>query len=54
VRDSGSAVGTWVPGVGLSSMRERAAEVGGTLQVTTSPQGALVRALLPAPTPAPV
>lgn len=47
VRDTGAAAGTWVPGVGLASMRERAAEVGGTLQVTTSPAGSVVRALLP-------
>ncbi len=47
VRDAGSGVGGWVPGVGLSSMRERAAEVGGTLTVTTTADGSLVKALLP-------
>ncbi len=47
VRDSGIAGGTWVPGVGLSSMRERAAEVGGELQVTTDDEGSFVRAQLP-------
>ena len=47
VRDAGSGRGTWVPGVGLSSMRERAAEVGGTLQVATDGDGSLVKALLP-------
>ena len=49
VRDPGSGGGTWRPGVGLSSMRERAAEVGGTVQVTTGPKGSHVLALLPAP-----
>ncbi|MBI2765563.1 MAG: hypothetical protein HYX53_06575 [Chloroflexi bacterium] len=47
VRDAGPGRGTWVPGVGLSSMRERAAEVGGTLQVATDGDGSLVKALLP-------
>ena len=51
VRDTGSAAGTWQPGVGLSSMRERAAEVGGTLTVTTGPEGSHVRALLPSAAP---
>jgi two-component system, NarL family, sensor kinase len=47
VHDAGSAVGAWVPGVGLSSMRERVAEVGETLQLTTGKDGSLVRADLP-------
>jgi len=47
VSDTGSTVGSWVPGVGLSSMRERAAEVGGTIQITTNREGSLIRALLP-------
>jgi signal transduction histidine kinase len=41
VTDDGAglpAVGL-VPGVGLSSMRERAAEMGGSLQVTAGPDG---------------
>ena len=49
VRDLGSAAHTWHPGVGLSSMRERAAEVGGTVQVATGPEGSHVMALLPSP-----
>ncbi|MGY1753752.1 ATP-binding protein [Blastococcus sp. SYSU D01042] len=37
-----------VPGVGTTSMRERAAELGGTLEVTTAPgAGTTVRARLP-------
>ncbi|MCB0963826.1 MAG: hypothetical protein KDA98_11085 [Acidimicrobiales bacterium] len=47
VRDRGIPNGEWVPGVGLASMRERAAEVGGTLQVTREADGSTVRALLP-------
>ena len=47
VRDQGAVHSKWVPGVGLSSMRERAAEVGGTLEVTTGAGGSLVTAQLP-------
>ena len=35
------------PGVGISSMRERAAELGGTCTVTTGSPGTMVRAALP-------
>jgi signal transduction histidine kinase len=36
------------PGLGLSSMRERATEIGGTMTITTNPTGGTsVRALLP-------
>ena len=37
----------WRPGVGLSSMRERAAELGGTLEAGPGPGGGRVAALLP-------
>jgi two-component system NarL family sensor kinase len=47
VRDPGTNGHPWTPGVGLASMRERAAEVGGTVTVTGSEQGFLVQALLP-------
>jgi signal transduction histidine kinase len=47
VRDEGAVHREWVAGVGLSSMRERAAEVGGTLEVTTDERGSRVTALLP-------
>ena len=47
VRDGGRNGSSWTPGVGIASMRERAAEVGGTLTVTSSDAGASVEALLP-------
>ena len=46
VRDAGRS-GAWRPGVGLSSMRERAAELGGTLAAGPGPQGGCVAAVLP-------
>ena len=40
VVDDGVGTGaTWMPGVGLASMRERASELGGTLSVEASPEG---------------
>ena len=48
VTDSGgNADGTWRPGVGISSMRERASELGGTLEAGPGPTGGRVAALLP-------
>ena len=47
VRDHGARSERWVPGVGLASMRERAAEVGGTLELTRGRDGARVTARLP-------
>ena len=48
VTDDGSGIPVGAPqGVGLTSMRDRAAEVGGLLEVVTSPQGTEVRARLP-------
>jgi signal transduction histidine kinase len=47
VRDAGRKGQAWTPGVGLASMRERAAEVGGTLRISCDPEGSLVEALLP-------
>jgi signal transduction histidine kinase len=51
VQDDGTA-GTangdgWQPGVGLVSMAERVAEVGGTLQAGPTPTGGRVHAMLP-------
>ena len=46
VTDHGRS-GAWRAGVGLSSMRERAAELGGTLEAGPGPAGGRVAALLP-------
>ena len=46
VTDHGTS-GAWRPGVGLASMRERAAELGGTLEAGPGPAGGRVAALLP-------
>ena len=46
VTDRGLSTG-WVAGVGLSSMRERAEELGGTLAAAPGPDGGRVTALLP-------
>lgn len=47
VCDAGVSGDAWVPGVGLSSVRERAAEVGGSLDITTNETSSLVVARLP-------
>ena len=48
VLDDGAAVnGSWRTGVGISSMRERAAELGGHCEVGSGPEGGHVRAFLP-------
>lgn len=47
VTDNGSSDGEWRPGVGLGSMRERAAEVGGELSCGPTPYGGRVSAVLP-------
>lgn len=48
VADDGNGIPESAPrGVGLTSMRDRAAEVGGLLEVTTTPQGTVVRTHLP-------
>jgi two-component system, NarL family, sensor kinase len=51
VHDDGAASttngGGWRPGVGLLSMAERVAEVGGTLQAGPTPTGGRVQAVLP-------
>ena len=39
--------GTWEPGVGITGMRERAAELGGWCDIGPSPHGGAVRARLP-------
>jgi signal transduction histidine kinase len=49
VRDDGDGFTGGHAGVGLASMSERARELGGTCAVSTSPQGTIVQAFLPAP-----
>jgi signal transduction histidine kinase len=50
VADDGAGGETWVPGVGLTAMRERADEVGGRLEAGPRPDGGgRVRAWLPLP-----
>jgi signal transduction histidine kinase len=48
IADNGSGIAAdAVPGVGLASMTERAAEVGGSLNVQTAPTGTTITARLP-------
>jgi len=47
VTDNGSSTEDWRPGVGVASMRERAAEVGGDLTSGATPRGGRVDAVLP-------
>ena len=50
IADDGSGLGEdRQPGVGLASMRERAAELGGTFEISSSPAGTLVTVSLPLP-----
>lgn len=47
ITDDAGPMPAWTPGVGIASMRERAAEVGGHLEAGPTPSGGLVRAELP-------
>jgi signal transduction histidine kinase len=47
VNDDGPASGSWSPGVGLQTMRERAAELGGAFSAGPSPVGGQVNASFP-------
>lgn len=47
VEDDGGSGGPWDPGVGLRSMRDRAAELGGTCRAGPGPTGGRVEAVLP-------
>jgi two-component system, NarL family, sensor kinase len=47
VTDDGTSPNGWTPRVGLSSIKERAAEVGGYCEVGPTPDGGRVDALLP-------
>lgn len=50
VTDDGNTGTPWRPGVGMTSMGERAAQLGGTLSAEGTPQGGRVYAVLPIPT----
>jgi two-component system NarL family sensor kinase len=52
VSDNGTVGGDWAPGIGLTSMRERANELGGTISHRTTSTGSTVTARLPLETPA--
>ena len=47
ISDDGTPNGAWAPGVGLSAMRERAAELGGSFQAGPTPTGGHVVASFP-------
>lgn len=47
VSDNGRAGGTWVPGIGLTSMKERAGELGGTVTYRVTSAGSTVTVELP-------
>jgi signal transduction histidine kinase len=47
ISDNGNAEGEWVPGIGLTSMRERASELGGTVTYRGTPTGSTVTVELP-------
>ncbi|RNL77737.1 sensor histidine kinase [Nocardioides marmorisolisilvae] len=47
VRDDGRNEEDWTPGVGLSSMRERSEQVGGTFRAVATTEGGLVEAVIP-------
>jgi signal transduction histidine kinase len=53
ISDNGNAGGEWVPGIGLTSMRERASELGGTVTYHGTPAGSTVTAQLPLETSGP-
>ncbi|MFE1886295.1 sensor histidine kinase [Streptomyces diastatochromogenes] len=52
VADTGRCTEPWTPGVGIQSMHERVEQIGGTLTIRTTPQGATVTADLPLVIPA--
>ncbi|GAA5107073.1 hypothetical protein GCM10023339_04680 [Alloalcanivorax gelatiniphagus] len=47
VRDDGGSADGWTPGVGITSMRERSLQVGGTLTAYATGDGGLVEAAIP-------
>ena len=52
ISDNGDCGGEWVPGIGLTSMRERASELSGTVTYRGTPKGSTVTAELPLGKPA--
>ncbi|MDQ7911300.1 histidine kinase [Phytohabitans sp. ZYX-F-186] len=49
VTDDGGSAGPWLPGVGVTAMRERAAELGGSCHAAPGPDGGTVIAHFPLP-----
>jgi signal transduction histidine kinase len=47
IQDSGKGTGDATSGVGLRSMKERARELGGKLELSSGPEGTTVTATLP-------
>ncbi len=47
VDDGTGRIGVWHPGVGLTGMRERAEELGGTLVAGPGDEGGCTRAIFP-------
>jgi two-component system NarL family sensor kinase len=47
VDDDGLGIGDWVPGVGITGMHERAAELGGSCEAGPGPHGGRIRVSLP-------
>jgi two-component system, NarL family, sensor kinase len=47
ISDNGNPVGEWTPGIGITSMKERASELGGTVTYRSAPTGSTVTAKLP-------
>ncbi|SEC11383.1 Histidine kinase [Nocardioides exalbidus] len=47
VRDDGTSDSDWTPGVGISSMRERSLQVGGSLSAAATSAGGVVEATIP-------
>ncbi|MFF4364365.1 sensor histidine kinase [Streptomyces sp. NPDC001604] len=52
IADTGRCTEPWTPGVGIQSMHERVEQIGGTLTIHATPQGATVTADLPLGLPA--
>jgi signal transduction histidine kinase len=47
ITDNGSSTGPWSPGLGLASIKTRAAEVGGACEAGPTADGGRVVAVLP-------